>query len=93
MTSSTNNQPDPQDQGQAEGEFETKLDDIMEDLIVGHNFEYARKALIELFQSLRIKDREEAIKKYKSFCGCPMCLHHTEAYALTTERNKLQGGE
>lgn len=25
----------------------SELDDIMEDLIVGHNFEYARKALIE----------------------------------------------
>ena len=28
-------------------ELETELDDIMEDLIVGHNFEYARKALLE----------------------------------------------
>ena len=28
-------------------ELEKDLDDIMEDLIVGHNFEYARKALLE----------------------------------------------
>jgi hypothetical protein len=26
--------------------FETKLDDVMGDLIVGHNFEYARKAIL-----------------------------------------------
>ena len=27
--------------------LEEELDDIMEDLMVGHNFEYARKALLE----------------------------------------------
>jgi len=28
--------------------FEKQLDDIFEDLIVGHNFNYARKAILEL---------------------------------------------
>lgn len=27
-------------------------------------------------------DKLEAIDKNKSFCGCPMCEHHTSAYEL-----------
>jgi hypothetical protein len=30
-----------------DGKTEEELDNIMQDLIVGHNFEYARKALLE----------------------------------------------
>ena len=33
------------------------------------------------------KDRQE---QYKSLCGCPMCNHHTEAYALTELTNQLE---
>lgn len=32
---------------QSNDDVEKELDDIMEDLITGHNFEYARKALLE----------------------------------------------
>lgn len=31
--------------------LEKELDDIMEDLMVGHNFEYARGAILELLSS------------------------------------------
>lgn len=42
-----------------EENMEKELDEIMEDLIVGHNFEYARKALLEWRKNEILKTRIE----------------------------------
>lgn len=46
----------------------------------------------EVSQLLKVysqKRKDQRIKDNKSFCGCPMCEHHTSAYEL----NKDTGGE
>lgn len=64
-------------------DVEKKIDDIMEDLIVGHNFEYAGKALKELFS----KSMEQAERR------------HIQTVADTIQRmrpmmlNKIDGKE
>lgn len=35
----------------------------------------------KLTQALE-REKQGRIKRNKSFCGCPMCLHHTKAYEL-----------
>lgn len=41
----------------------TELDDIMEDLMVGHNFEYARKAISDLIAEAYKNGYVDAIEK------------------------------
>lgn len=67
--------------------LENGLDDIMEDLIVGHNFNYARKAILELVYQLEEVEHQEKRDKWKSICGCPMCDHHSTAYELTQRKS------
>ncbi len=38
------------------------------------------KKLEQLFELEVDKRKQDRIKKNKSFCGCPMCLHHTAPY-------------
>lgn len=60
----TNTHPDPKDNDELQ-----ELDNIMEDLIVGHNFEYARKALLgwhstHVMRALeRVNGRLDAVQK------------------------------
>lgn len=46
----------------------------------------ARKMLLRDLESLIQKEvveaKEKRIKENRSLCGCPMCMHHTEAFAL-----------
>lgn len=38
------------------------VDDIMEDLMVGHNFEYAREQILELIIRARIEDTNKVLR-------------------------------
>lgn len=35
------------------------------------------------------EERKDKILQYRSFCGCPMCEHHTSAYKLNHENKSL----
>lgn len=48
------------------------------------------KESLEAWKNTAIqKDQEERIIRNKSFCGCPMCIHHTSAYEAQEEMEKL----
>ena len=38
--------------------------------------------ILALFHQYAVSERQERVKTHKSLCGCPMCLHHSEAYEL-----------
>lgn len=38
--------------------------------------------LLAAHEAATAQAQQERQEKNKSFCGCPMCLHHTEPYAL-----------
>lgn len=47
--------------------------------------------LIESYLSLELdKQKQEKIKSSQSFCGCPMCLHHSEAYELSLSQSPVE---
>lgn len=37
---------------------------------------------ISVAKKLAESEKKENIKKWKSLCGCPMCEHHSQAFAL-----------
>lgn len=55
---------------------EEKLDDIMEDLMVGHNFDYARGALLELLRESVIEGRQQVIDRAKTLVS----YHHERCH-------------
>lgn len=56
--------------------FEQRLDEIMEDLITGHNFDYARTAILEANQSYgdrrEAEGRKQVFAEYRAY-KLPLC--------------------
>lgn len=46
--------------------------------------------LIELIKAREEKLKEERIKRNQSFCGCPMCRHHSDPYKLTQQSKESE---
>ena len=67
---------------------DTSLDDLVELFAeIAESYDEqtiwsVRKRVLAWHKAEIAKEKQERIEKNKSFCGCSMCLHHTEAYNL-----------
>ena len=52
--------------------------------------------IMQLIDSAITEAQQDRIKRNKSFCGCPMCTHHSEPYEAqlknnTTKQENIKG--
>lgn len=88
-TSSSKKQPEIA-QAQGSDELEKQLDTIMEDLIVGHNFDYARAAILQLFAAERTRLLDEVEARVIGEDEDPYTTGRGFKDGHTTSRNKLR---
>ncbi len=53
----------------------------------------ATEQIVQLIDSAITEAQQDRIKRNKSFCGCPMCTHHSEPYEAQLKNNTTKQEE
>lgn len=61
-------------------EFEQKVDDIFENLITGHNFDYAGRAIKELAAAFHTQEVERAAQALHKFADQPKVISRKDIH-------------